>query len=171
MSKYKHILGLDPSGNWNEGKGTTGYSLLDENLEVIELGELKAKDYKSQQDYWQAHIDLIDRLGDNQTVLVIEDYILYANKADSQIGSKMETPQLLGVLKYFSNIECIDTVFQPAHMVKNRWDDPILEHKGYLMKTKNNRYLLLPVGTTTNGHMRDALRHALHYGTFYNKEE
>lgn len=168
--KYNAILGIDPSGNFTEGKGTTGFVLLDKNLKILEHGEIKADDFKEQGEYWERHIEIIDTLADKDTAIVVEDYLLYAHTADSQIGSRMETPQLLGVIKHYCWQHGLDLNFQKAVAVKNRWNDEILEHKGYLMKTKNNRYLLLPTGSTSNGHIRDALRHAVHFVTFYNKE-
>ena len=167
---YNYILALDPSGNFKEGKGTTGFILLSKDMDIIKLGEIKAADFKSQGQYWDAHVDLIKDLYRYNMVLVVEDFILYSNKAKEQIGSSMETPQLLGVLKYFSYKQNIDIVFQKAAAVKNRWKNEILEHKGFLKRTsKEGRYLMMPTGRTTNDHVRDALRHAVHFGTFYNK--
>src|ERR1700741_913802 len=91
LEKMK-ILSLDPSGNYNEGKGTTGFAKrLDGS---VKLGYIKATDYNSREAYWFAHRELFEKTFPD--VLVIESYRLFGHKAKQQSGSSLETPMLIG---------------------------------------------------------------------------
>lgn len=166
MKKYNYVLAIDPSGNFHEGKGTTGYCLLDANEnKIIEYGYIPSSDFDSIESYWYAHIKLLNRLCTKSTMLVIEDYLLYGSKKDNQINSRMETPKLIGALQLHCYKEHIDYILQPASEVKNRWTDEILDHKGY--------FCIVGTGTKINGkyiskHTKDAIRHAVHFNTFKN---
>lgn len=144
------ILAIDPSGSFKEGSGTTGWSILtkkDNVVEVVAYGELKASDFDKPIEYWDAHCALIDAYTVDR--VVFESYILYAAKAKAQINSEMETCQLIGIIKHFcyvNNIPCED---RTASMVKNRWSDRILEHKGICI-------------TGLSGHVKDSIRHGMH---------
>lgn len=168
---YKYILGIDPSGNFFEGKGTTGvclYSAIQDR--IIEAKSISAKNYKSWYNYWSAILNYIDKIvkTHKSLIIVIEDYTLYATKASAQINSKMETPKLIGVLQYFCKTNDIPAVLQPAHLVKNRWANPILLHKKYIKMFKNNLYT--PQDIMIDRHAVDAIRHAVHYAQFKNKK-
>lgn len=158
------ILALDPSGNFDEGKGCTGWAIFDGD-ELIDFGEINAEKFKSKFYYYTAHLDMIDN---NQGAhFVIEDYLLYAHKANSQTMSRMETPKLLGILEYHLEEFKETFKFQRAVDVKNRWADKVLIHKGYL--EKSGKYLTA-LGRITNRHERDAIRHGVHYITKLKKE-
>ena len=52
----RYVLGIDPSGNFFEGKGTTGWCVFDiVKDKVVECGSLYASRAKSQEAYWWAH--------------------------------------------------------------------------------------------------------------------
>lgn len=162
--KSRYILALDPSGNYNEGKGTTGWCLYDsETKRIAKFGVIKATKYESMLAYWEAHLKLIDDLTGYDLTVVIEDYLLYSNRADSQISSRFETPKLIGMLQYELWIRGIKVVFQTAALVKNRWSDKILVYKE-LVEYRNNSYYIS--GIKLSDHSRDAIRHAVHYATF-----
>lgn len=162
--KSRYILALDPSGNYNEGKGTTGWCLYDsETKRIAKFGVIKATKYESMLAYWEAHLKLIDDLTGYDLTVVIEDYLLYSNRADSQISSRFETPKLIGMLQYELWIRGIKVVFQTAALVKNRWNDKILVYKE-LVEYRNNAYYIS--GIKLSDHSRDAIRHAVHYATF-----
>ena len=169
--KYKFVLGLDPSGNFHEGKGTTGCCLFDtERNCIIETKSIYANAYNTQHDYWHAVLMYVMQIAYKykSLIVVIEDYMLYATKASAQINSKMETPKLIGILEYYCQ-ECdIPTVLQPAHMVKNRWANEVLLHKNYIIQV--GRQLRTPKHKAIDRHVTDAIRHAVHYSTFKNKE-
>lgn len=169
--RYKYILGIDPSGNFYEGKGTTGWCLFScERDEVVSIGAISAKVYQSQEAYWGAHLNLIynlqktykDKLG-----IAIEDYLLYANTAHSQINSRMETPQLIGVVKYYCYSARQEYTIHRAVDVMKRWADSILEYKGYINKMKHG-YTTHCVRRQLCDHELDAIRHAVHCAAFEN---
>lgn len=160
------MLALDPSGNYKEGKGITGWCLFDiETMKIIRVGTLEAKDYTEQYQYWDAHVDLIDSLAGFKPDVVVEDYLLYSNRAQNQINSRLETPQLLGIIKYENYKRSIYTHVQTAQSVKTRWSDPVLMRKGYIEKVGNS-YKLKGYDKVLPTHIKDAIRHALHYATY-----
>lgn len=168
--KYRYILALDPSGSFNEGKGTTGWCLYDAGLKIIKAsGSICAIDYNSMEEYWQAQLDLCAYYMQKNTVLVCEDYLLYASKALEQSNSRMETSKLIGCVQ----LECWRKgwayIMQPAVEVKNRWTNAILVYKGILKKKE--RGYIPATGEMLNftHHTLDAIRHAIHFASFKNK--
>ncbi|QWE49741.1 resolvase [Paenibacillus phage SV21] len=160
------ILALDISGNFEEGKGTTGVAFLREG--DIGLGTISSTKDKSAESYWGSIIETIDRLAPEH--LVVEGYRLYHHKGKSsnvQANSILETPQLLGVIRYHCFKEGINLVIQYAKDVKTRWSEDVLCAKGYLEK-KGNRYYHDEY--LVNTHMRDALKHLLHFEKYKLKE-
>lgn len=164
-------MALDPSGSFTEGKGTTGWCFFDiRNDKVIRAGAISAVDYTMMEGYWDAHIKLINKYANqykNQILILMEDYILYANKSDAQINSRMETCKLLGLLQHLCWARGINYRMQLASEVKTRWSDEILCHKKYIIKFGNG--FALENGTTLNRHCKDAIRHAVHFAKFRNK--
>lgn len=173
--KIRHVIGIDPSGNFNEGKGITGWCVFDrEKQEVVAVGSINAKAASSQQAHWQAHIEMIKQMvmgyGAQGIVVSIEDYLLYSNQAKSQVNSTMETCQLLGVLKMYCWWKSIPLYIRSASQVKRRWADVILCHKNYIYKVGQSYF----TGCKTKvlcEHERDAIRHAVHCATFELKED
>lgn len=162
MNRY--ILAYDPSGNFKEGKGITGWCLFDtQTNKVVKFGYISASMYSNQYAYWDAHIVLLDSLTGFQPDVVLEDYLLYSNRAENQINSRMETPQLIGVIKFECYKRSIRVILQTAQAVKTRWNNSILVNKGYLNK-KGKTYMIGSV--VISNHIQDALRHAVHHATF-----
>ena len=160
---------MDPSGSYNEGKGTTGYCLFDvRQNRILKASSIKASKYVSQNDYWNEHTTLITNCFVNfkNLIVVLEDYVLYADKAKTQINSKMETCRLLGILQNHCNSLKIPCFLELASAVKQRWNDKVLCYKGYMQKRKNTYFVN---DTVVDRHAKDAIRHAVHYKTFYNK--
>ena len=169
--KYKHILALDPSGSFHEGKGTTGWCVLDaQTIQVLKTGFIAAKDFPGMEDYWGDHLLLIKQLCTEDTIVVIEDYLLYESKLDTQINSRMETPKLIGLLQYSLWEKHIPYYMQTAVEVKKRWADNILIHKGIFIPKGNGVCLPIDTSKLINRHCKDSVRHAVHYATFRNKE-
>lgn len=131
----------------------------------IAVQSISAKDYNSPEEYWAAHITLINDVYCEDLVVVLEDYLLYGNKAQNQINSRMETPKLIGIIQYHCFIHGIPCYIEPASVVKTRWTNPILERKGYIQAT-GNCYSVN--GKKISRHCLDAIRHAVHYATFVN---
>ena len=87
--RSKYILAFDTSGNFKEGKGITGWCLLDtQTNKIAKFGYISAVMYPNQFAYWDAHITLIDSLAGYAPVVVIEDFLLYGNRASNQINSR-----------------------------------------------------------------------------------
>lgn len=154
------VLAIDPSGNFTEGKGTTGWSLLDESCNIIACGQIRAVDFNSKTYYWKAIVSLIEKLSPDH--IVMEDFLLYAHKSNTQINSRFETVKLIGIIEFtFEGI--IPITLQRAVDVKKRWADDILTHKGYI--TKKNRHFYA-AGVLVSEHIRDSIRHGVHFITF-----
>lgn len=165
MSK-PYILGIDPSGSFKESKGTTGFALLSPDCIVVEHETVEAKHYSSQINYWVAVLKYIEMVinyvksMNNQLVLSVEDYVLYAASAKAQINSEMETSKLIGAITLIAYQKDIPMYIRSASQVMNRWSNKILEHKE-LIESKGNRYID-DNGDYFNPHSLDALRHAVH---------
>lgn len=169
---YEFILALDPSGSFYEGKGTTGWCIMNclENQITI-AGDMQAANFDAMAAYWDAHLQLINRMFakyNQKLIVVIEDYVLYAHKADNQINSHMETSKLIGLLQHHCWSHEIPYAMQLAAEVKNRWSNPILLHKRYIIHHRN-KVMLPDCKTRVYQHRLDAIRHAVHYATFKNR--
>jgi hypothetical protein len=161
------LLALDISGNFKEGKGTTGICLMIDG-KVVELNDIKAKDFDSAEEYWAAHEDYIHHLWPDH--IVMEGYRLYNHKgmkASTQANSDLETPQLLGFLKMVCYRMEIPYTIQYAADIKTRWSEEVLVRLGILEQKGNRHYFN---GKSTVTHHRDALKHALHWDR-YKKEK
>lgn len=163
------ILSLDPSGNWFEGKGTTGWCVFSTADKRVTLaGNIFAGSYPSAESYWAAHIALLAKLKSrykSRFAIVVEDYLLYASKAGDQINSRMETPKLIGVLQLWAYQNHVPLLLEPASAVKTRWSNTILHHKGYIRNTRRG-YEIPGVDAAATRHCLDAVRHAVHVATF-----
>jgi len=167
------ILAIDPSGNFEEGKGTTGTCLFDCNAkQIIKLMDISASDFTKKEDYWNDHIDYINKINIqySKLIIIIEDFTLDPRRAMQQSHSKMETPKLIGILQLYCSTHNIPYQMQRATDVKTRWADPILEYKKYIIK-RNRMYFIPNTARPISRHCKDAIRHAVHYNTFYNKED
>lgn len=181
-SKKRYILGCDPSGSYKEGNGTTGLALYDrETKSIIQCSSVEAHAYTPWQEYYKAvwkKLWWMARDYPNDIVVVIEDYLLYASKANAQINSILETPRLIGYLLMKLYEHETPACTQRAVDVKNRWSDDILEHHGIITKVGKNKtyehcHGYSPYIVTVNeydmplqSHHLDAIRHAVHYGHF-----
>ena len=159
------LLVFDPSGNFYEGKGTSGWAYYFEE-KLTSVGQITAKNTDSRFKYWKAHIDLINAL--QPDLVVIENYTLYAFAKDAQIGSEFETSQLIGVLKFY--LDSIEMPWRLQHAkVKNRYTNKILLHKKIItQESENSRYYA--VGIPISGHILDAIRHAEFFINFNMKK-
>ena len=150
------VLCLDPSGNYKEGDGTTGWALFVDG-KLIEFGRVEAKRYSSQEAYWAAVSEVISKFFPD--VVVCESYRLFEHKAKQQSWSELETPQLIGYLRMYCWCRNIQFVFQDPND-KIRVADEQLVKMGVLEK-KGNRYYCM--GKQTVIHERDAIRHGIFY--------
>lgn len=171
----KYVLGIDPSGSFHEGKGTTGYCLYNkETHRVVATGYIKAANYLTDAAYWQAHLDLIDGYTNHHKDVIIsmEDYRLYAKQTNSQINSSFETIQLIGIIKMYCYTKDIPLCMRMAVVAKKRFTNEILLHKGYIKKDGRS-YVLAGKSlskTPLYEHELDAIRHAVYCG-YFDKED
>lgn len=168
--KYKYIIALDPSGNFEEGKGTTGLCIFScEKKEISYTTNIKASDYKSKEDYWQAHVHILKKFKTlyKDALIVVEEFTLNPKRALQQSHSKMETSKLIGVIQLTCAEQNWPLKMQLPVEAKNRWPDTILEHR-HLIKKANKGHILAN-GQVISRHEKDAIRHAVHFYSFYNK--
>lgn len=177
MSNYKirYVLGIDPSGNFYEGKGITGWCVYDRKRDkIVKCGSIQASQAKTQLAYWYAHIEMIrsitEQYKEDGVVVSMEDYVLYSRQAKAQINSAMETSQLIGVVKMRCWLYNIPLFMRTASRVKSRWTDNILCNKGYLRKSGSSFFVDCKNHATCD-HERDAIRHAVHCATFELEKE
>ena len=168
--KYDYIIALDPSGNFEEGKGTTGWCLFSASKkDIIMTWTLKASDFKTKEDYWNAHLTNINKFTTmyKNSIIVMEDFALNPKRALQQSYSKMETSKLIGIIQLYCNTNKLPLKMQLPTEAKSRWPDSFLEHK-HLIK-RLNRGHATNSGQLISRHEKDAIRHAVHFNTFYNK--
>lgn len=150
------VLCFDPSGNFSEGKGTTGYAVF-ENDELVTFGDVAAKDFETREEYWSWITKVIYDV--QPTLCIIEDYHLFEFKSKQQSWSALETPQLIGYMRMFCYNHDIPYRFQ-SPKDKVRVNDDQLVKLGIIEK-RGNRYYCS--GKSTNLHQRDAIRHGIFY--------
>ena len=161
------IIAIDISGNYEEGKGTTGYCIGNGKGIIVEIGEIRAADYPTRMDYHNAVLSLA--LNEKKVdVIVCENFRLYQHKAQAQIHSLLETPRIIGALEYCAWQKNVPLYFQMAVDVKKRFSDEILLKNGTLKKEKN---AICFKEIKTNDHMRDAIRHFYYFVNFRLKKE
>lgn len=170
--KYRYTMGIDPSGAYKEGKGTTGWCILDNRTnKLLRVGTISAKNYDSAIEFWHAHIEAIAKMRRHYKSLAIslEDYILYKSSAMAQVNSQLETVQLIGIIKHYCYYNDLEIFIRPAVAVKKRWSDDILLFKGIIEKI-GARYIVPDSKQTICEHERDSIRHAVHFNIFENEE-
>lgn len=158
------ILTFDPSGNFEEGKGTTGWSIFEHN-NLASFGEIKASDFDSAEAYWDRHLTFIGDI--RPDVVVCESFNLQPSKAKQQSWSALETPQLIGVMRWYCWTWGYKFVPQKP-LIKQRFTDEVLEKTGYVER-RGDLYFVR--GYRTNLHMRDSIRHGLYYLRYGKDEE
>ena len=162
------IIGVDPSGSFNEGKGVTGIYILQSGT-PLQAVTVHASDHNSRLEYWAAVLHTIQLFAEEDCIISMEDYVLYASSAKAQINSNMETSKLIGAIEMFAYTHSMPVMMRNASQVKKRWTNEILEFNGYIT-VKNGRAYAID-GSPINPHALDALRHAVHCHTFELKKK
>lgn len=152
----KRVVSIDPSGNWTEGKGTTGLAMY-ENGKLVNFTDVKAKEFTSAEQFWGAVEGEIYFYSPN--IIVCESFRLQPGKAAAQSWSAMETPMLIGYLKMQAWKNNCLFILQDASC-KARVPDDLLVKMGMLQR-RGDRYYALD--RATNDHIRDAIRHGVYY--------
>ena len=166
----RYVIGVDPSGNFKEGKGITGLAIYDRKEDkIVWVGDVKAVDYQTRPDYHWAVWDKVKELYNEwkDAVLSVEDYVLYATKAKEQINSNLETPKLIGILEMMALKNSIPYYTRTASRAKPRWTEDILVAKGYIERSGRGYKWR---GQNLMTHHRDAMKHAIQCGKFEVKE-
>jgi hypothetical protein len=164
------IIAFDPSGNFKEGKGTTGICIMWDNGDIHKVDHISAVGFSRAEAYWNAHITYLERLQlqDIGIELVMEGFRLYGHKSKEQTNSEFETPMLIGLIRHYCWLNEIPLTIQFAADVKTRWSDSVLLSKEIIYNKGNNRYLVA-TDQPLNNHKTDAVRHALHYFRYKRK--
>lgn len=158
---------LDPSGSFNEGKGHTGIAVMHDNdWEHIVLKDIRASDYKSRYEYWNAiisYVTLAKAVKGYETKVIIESFTIRAN--GFLVGKMPETLLLIGALCYELDRWKIPYVFQTPASAKTRYKDELLsKYIPNFERRDNGRYYFN--NKLVNDHMRDALKHLLFYKNY-----
>lgn len=157
-------IAVDPSGNFEEGKGHTGIAVIDDcDWENVKVLGVNAKDYTSRHRYWNSVLGTISAQCDVPAKVVIESYVTRMN--GFTIGKQSETAMLIGVIVWNLEKWEIPYEFQAPSAAKSRFKDELLP-KYYPklvldISTGKNRYLY--DGTIISDHIRDAMKHLLYY--------
>lgn len=158
------IMAIDPSGNFKEGNGTTGFVKY-ETGKPLEFGSITTGSHERRVDYWTEIAT--EMLHYNPDLVILEDYRLYNtpnSPAAVQSFSQLETPRLVGILEYVAVNNKIKVHFQMANQTRPFSDEIMLKLGEY--EKKGNRYYYK--GQAINDHERSALRHLL---VWLNKRE
>ena len=162
--RAKYIIGIDPSGAFNEGKGTTGLAVLNATTnEIAYTGWIAAVNFPTLEAYFDAHIEwLADCVQRYQDVVVsIEDYILYADHATAHTNTHLETSQLLGLIKWWCYKNNVVYTIRPAAAVKSRFTNNILKREGYVVERRGGKlFTKVRMSNNLSNHELDAIRHA-----------
>lgn len=172
--KYEYILAFDPSGNFEEGKGTTGWVLMRQDEQLVARGYIEASNYNCAQEYWNEVLELIrfnHRKYSSQLIVVIEEYVLYRDESKGQTNSKMETCRLIGAMQYLCWKLKQDYSMQLATSVKHRWSDELLQREQIIFRDRSNLVHTQSGLSLGLCHTRDAFRHAIHYAVCRNKDK
>lgn len=168
------ILAIDPSGNFKNGKGQTGYFGVTQNVEKQNFfiaGAVRAKDYDTKEDYYN-DIILIIKSNPIKT-LIVEDFILYESSAHSMINQNLETSELIGIIEQTAKSLGIEVVRQRANLIKfSLKNEKVVKSiintqaKEEFLITKRStdgKVLWSIKDTRINNHIVDAIRHYAYY--------
>lgn len=90
------------------------------------------------------------------THVAIENYQVYAWRAQQHIGSNLHTPRVIGMIETLCHMRKIPYVKQTAQVAKGFATDSRLQEMGYWLPGLR--------------HARDAIRHGLYYIVFPSKQ-
>lgn len=136
------VVGIDPGE-------TTGIAIfLDGELEGTHQ-----VDHRGHKNVGRALEEIIEAINcENITTVVVEDYRVYKNKAQSHTHSDLFTSRLIGAIETWTHINKIPLVKQMASQAKKFMTDSKLKAWGFWIIGKR--------------HSRDAIRHAATYILF-----
>lgn len=160
----KYIF-IDPSGNFEDGKGHTGIvTLIDDDWSTLKTCSINAKEYKCRLDYWTSIIGLMKKAiylaVNSEATVIIESFQIRSN--GFLIGKMPETVMLIGAMVWELEHMKIPYRFQTPSQAKSRFkDEKLPKYIPNLELRPNGRYYL--DNKMINDHIRDALKHLLYY--------
>lgn len=157
-------IAIDPSGNFEEGKGHTGIAIIEDNdWESVEVLSISAKDYASRHDYWASVVGFVSTYCDKETNVVIESYVTRMN--GFTIGKQSETAMFIGVIVWTLETWGIPYTFQAPSAAKSRFKDELLPkyYPKLVLDTSTGKNRYLYDGTLISDHIRDAMKHLLYF--------
>lgn len=163
----KYIF-IDPSGNFDSGKGHTGIATIEGNdddfdWDTLKVSSISANDYPTRYEYWKAVCSCIynPSVRSDNTTVIIESFLIRTDGI--LMGSMPETIMLIGALAHQLDALRIPYTFQAPSTAKSRFKDPMLPKlvPGMTFNATTNRYYLH--GKCVNDHIRDALKHLLYF--------
>lgn len=164
----KHIF-IDPSGNFDTGKGHTGIATIEDNddgelqWDTLIVSSIAAADYTSRHEYWKAVAKCLYEPGvsSDNTIVIIESFLIRTDGI--LMGSMPETILLIGALVHQLEELKIPYTFQAPSTAKSRFKDHMLPYliPGMTYNGSTHRYYLN--GKCINDHIRDALKHLLYF--------
>lgn len=131
MDSYKFYLSVDPGI-------TTGFAIFDEKGDLKDVGDVKESKFYE----WVYNLDW-----PRMQVLICEDYLLFAHKAQAQSYSRFPTVRFIGAITYAAWLAKVPIVFQKPD-IKN-----IAYKWAGIMKPKNHDM----------SHQTDAFVHGVYY--------
>ena len=172
------LMSIDPSGSFKHGSGVTGICLVDkEKEEILLVGNIKAKNFGSREDYFEEHMKMIENY--KIDVLVIENFILYKSTANSLLNQELETSELIGAICAFAERKKILVIRQNAQLIKTA-----LKKSNVLLAIVNKKKVQLELRTSkkdrqqwfinnvrVSRHILDSIRHAFYYLNKIEKEK
>lgn len=158
---------IDPSGNFNSGKGKTGISYIQYDdatnqllWDTLRLDTVSAKSFNTRHEYWAE----IMRKAHGANKVIIESFMIRTE--GFLMGTMPETIMLIGALTWELEKDKIPYTFQTPSQAKVRFKEEVLLRKvpKLTYNSVTNRYYL--DGKLTNDHVRDSLKHLLYYVTY-----
>lgn len=143
----ERLLALDPGE-------TTGWCLFKQG-QLFHWGQQDCKKpgYKTAIPDGNAILKLF---ADTQpTVVVCEDYRIYAQKSETHIGKTLFTPKLIGMIDLHCEMQNLPVTYQMASAAKGFCKDDKLKRWGFYEEGLK--------------HSRDAIRHACYFLLFNNR--
>lgn len=153
-------VAVDPSGSFNEGKGHTGISIIDDwNWDTLETISYSAKSYPDRHTYWKTIMDTATKTC-KDVIVIIESFVVRSN--GFLVGKMPETSLLIGALVYECERLGIPYIFQSPSQAKTRFKDEYLGKYIPNYERRDNGYYYLN-GIRINDHIRDSLKHLLYF--------
>lgn len=164
-------IAIDPSGNFEEGKGHTGIAIIDDaDWENVKVLSISAKDFPSRHAYWSEIVQTLAKwCAGKPARVVVESYVTRMN--GFTIGKQSETAMVLGVIVYELEELGVPFYFQAPSAAKTRFKDELLPkyYPKLVLDISTGKHRYLYDGTLISDHIRDAMKHLLYFKRYKEK--